>query len=58
MTKRECDRISKDDRERLEKAIKELKDSFLSDKNGLWFLFGIWVGFLIIGICYLLGLIK
>lgn len=50
--------LNMDDRERLEKAMRELKESFLSDKNGLWFLFGVWVGFLIIGICYLLGLIE
>lgn len=29
-------------------ALNALKKSFLSDKNSLWFLFGVWIGFVII----------
>ena len=45
------------DREQLEKALNELKASFWDNKNGIWFLFGIWVGFAIVAILYFLNLI-
>lgn len=35
-------------------ALNALKKSFLSDKNSLWFLFGVWIGFVIIAILKLL----
>lgn len=31
-------------------ALNALKKSFLSDKNSLWFLFGVWIGYVIIAI--------
>ena len=30
--------------------LNELIKSFLSDKNSLWFLFGVWIGFVVIAI--------
>ena len=34
----------------LKLTLNELIKSFLSDKNSLWFLFGVWIGFVIIAI--------
>ena len=37
-------------------TLNELIKSFLSDKNSLWFLFGVWIGFVVIEILKLIFL--
>lgn len=42
--------------EDLKQMCDKLIKSFLEEKNMLWFLFGVWIGFVIIAICHLLGI--